>query len=258
MKRALLVLAVALTAAASQPTAAYEDPPKTGVSAAAACEDLGCDGASTTCDVESGACLCRKGFERPKPEQIRENPMFFTHMRLPVKEGEARGDPSQWEFPQPNATHCWDVDECVRGGCADGCQNLPGSFTCDCPTPGTRAVLHDQRRTSADVDAGDVAICADVDECAQQNGATHECADSAKCVNIDATSDQQQLPRHPLTGEAVGYKCECTGDMTPHPVLNGLTPHGCMPPGALPGPCCDDAAHDTTSDEFTAPHGDEL
>lgn len=255
MKRSLfLVLALALSAACSL-AAPTEDDSQPAANAAA-CDALGCDRESTVCDLASSTCQCRKGFERPKSVQIQENPMFFTHMRLPAKEGEVRGDPSLWKFPTPNTTHCWDVDECVRGGCADGCQNLPGSFTCECPIPGTRAVLHDQRRTSADIEAGEDAVCVDVDECAQQDGVTHECAERAICVNIDAAAEGI-LPRHPLTGEAVGYRCECTGDTTPHPVLKGLTPHGCMPPGALPGPCGedDDAA---TADEAIAPHGDEL
>ena len=255
MKRALLLIALlALSAGCCLASPVAQDPKP--AADAAACAALGCDNASTVCDLASQSCLCRRGFERPKAEQIRENPMFFTHMRLPVKEGEARGDPSQWEFPEPNATHCWDVDECVRGGCADGCQNLPGSFLCECPIPGTRAVLHHQRRTSADIEAGDNAVCADVDECAQQDGTTHECAESATCVNLDAAS-AEVLPRHPLTGEAVGYKCECKGDTTPHPVLNGLTPHGCVPPGALPGPCGDDADA-ATPDEPAGSRGDEL
>ncbi|HEX6240818.1 MAG TPA: EGF domain-containing protein, partial [Polyangiales bacterium] len=84
---------------------------------------------------------------------------------------------------------CIDLDECASEPCAalTECTNVPGSYTCSACPPGYQ---------------GDgYAGCADIDECAVENGG---CLESQRCVNVPGS-----LRCEPCAAGSVGVVTQC-------------------------------------------------
>lgn len=206
-----------------------------------------CNGTTTTCSDADGECRCKPGYQKVTIDDLKANPHSFVAFRIrspsetaqsgiaPESGGkttriEVEADDA-WIFPAPEDSSCWDIDECAQGMCGEGCINGPGSFQCDCP-PGT--ITRDDETV-----LGSKPVCTDLDECQLPGGTGHDCHASANCINIDVLSGPPEQPstvEHPLTGEAIGYRCECDETKEMHPILLGHTAGGCMPIGAIPGP----------------------
>jgi hypothetical protein len=211
----------------------------TAARAVTSCEE--CDKISTECVSKGGdgpVCACKPGFARGNLEALEQDPPSYEHIRLRLSDEQdipswamhlvvEHSASPEWVIPRPNATHCWDVNECADASkCGDMCTNSPGSFNCGCKV-GTKVGSYDPHTKQL--------VCVDLDECSEDGGNTHsDCAISATCVNIDAMAED--LPVHPMSGFSVGYRCECRDGTVPHPVLLGYSPSGCIPPGAVPGP----------------------